>query len=250
MEFVTIDRHESTAILTLARGRVNAIDQQLVSELSSAFTELKTDASVRSVVLTGRGKFFSFGLDVPAIYDISPDEFTVFLRAFCGLCRDMFLFPKPIVAAVNGHAVAGGCVIMLPCDARLAADVPMSIALSEVTLGASLFASTVEMLRYWIGNAKAEEMLLTGRTIDAKEAHRIGLVEQIVEASSLLPTALSRAKELAAQYGPGYEALRRLIRQPIADRWLDAEEASIAEFVRIWYTPETRAKTKLVQIRS
>jgi enoyl-CoA hydratase/carnithine racemase len=250
MEFVTIDRHESTAMVTLARGRVNAIDQQLVSDLSTALEELRKDASVRSLVLTGRGKFFSFGLDVPALYDLTPDEFTNFLRAFCGLCREMFLFPKPIVAAVNGHAVAGGCVIMLPCDARIAADVPMSIALSEVTLGASLFAGTVEMLRYWVSNSTTEEMLLTGRTIDTKEAHRIGLVDQIVEASNLLPAALSRAQKLAAQYGPGYETLRRLIRRPIADRWLDTEEASIAEFVRIWYSPETRAKTKLVQIRS
>jgi enoyl-CoA hydratase len=162
----------------------------------------------------------------------------------------MFLFQKPIVAAINGHAVAGGCVMTLPCDSRIAASAPMSISLNEVTLGASLFASTVEMLRYWVSNSTAEEMLLTGRTMDTKEALRIGLLERIVEGPNLLPAALLKAQELAAQYGPGYEALRRLIRQPIADRWLDREEASIAEFVRIWYTPETRAKTKLVQIRS
>jgi len=162
----------------------------------------------------------------------------------------MFLFPKPIVAALNGHAVAGGCVLALPCDTRIAADVTMSMALNEVALGASLFASTVEMLRYRLRNAEAEQLLLTGRMIDTKEALRIGLVDQVVEGSNLLPTALSRAQELAAQYGPGYVALRRLIRQRVADRWLRREEASIEEFVRIWYTPETRAKTRLVQIRN
>lgn len=249
MEFVTIERHHSTAVITLARGRVNAIDQQLVSEVSTTLSELAEDASVTSLVLTGRGKFFSFGLDVPALYDLTPDEFTGFLQAFCGLCRDLFLFPKPIVAAINGHAMAGGCVLTLPCDTRIATDTAASISLNEVTLGASLFASTVEMLRYWVRNQEAEQLLLTGRMIDAKEAQRLGLVDQIVEASNLLLAALSRAGELAAQYGPGYVALRRLIRQPVADRWLEREDESIKEFVRIWYTQETRHKTRQVQIR-
>jgi len=250
MEFVTVERHETSAVITLGRGRVNAIDQQVVSEISSLLGELQRDTSVRSLVLTGRGKFFSFGFDVPALYDLTPAEFTEFLRSFCGLCRDMFLFPKPIVAAINGHAVAGGCVLTLPCDARIAADATMSIALNEVALGASLFASTVEMLRYWIRNSEAERLLLTGKMIDTKDALRIGLVDQIVEITNLLPAVLSQAQALAAQYGPGYEALRRLIRQPIADRWLNREAASIDEFVKIWYLPEKRAKTKAVQIRS
>jgi enoyl-CoA hydratase/carnithine racemase len=249
VEFVIIERHNSTAAIMLTRGRVNAIDQRLVSELSTALSELVEDASVTSLVLTGRGKFFSFGLDVPALYDLTPDEFTSFLQAFCGLCRDLFLFPKPIVAAINGHAMAGGCVLTLPCDMRIAPDIAASISLNEVTLGASLFASTVELLRYWVRNQEAEQLLLTGRMIDAKEALRIGLVDQIVEASNLLPVALSRAGELAAHYGPGYVALRRLIRQPVADRWLEREDESIKEFVRIWYTPETRHKTRQVQIR-
>lgn len=250
MEFFSIERHNSTAVLIFSRGKVNAIDQQVVSEVSAVLDEIERDNSIQSVVLTGRGKFFSFGLDVPALYNLPPADFTDFLSSFCSLCLRMFLFPKPIVAAVNGHAVAGGCVLLLPFDTRIAADQAMSIGLTEVTLGAALFASTVEMTRYWVSNKAAEKMLLTGETFDVRGAREIGLIDEIVEPEKLLSVAIQRAGELAQHYGPGYQALRRLIRQPIADRWREREALSIEEFVRIWYSPDTRAKTKLIQIKS
>lgn len=250
MDFVTIERNDSSAVVVLARGKVNAIDRQVLAELSSAFTQIERDDTFTSIVLTGRGKFFSFGLDVPALYDLSPEEFTNFLTSLCGLCTHLFLLPKPIVAAVNGHAVAGGCMLLLPCDARIAADQPMSIGLTEVALGASLFASTAEMLRYLVSNQSAERMLLTGKTFDGLGARQIGLIDEVVEPSALLPSAISRAGELAQHYGPGYKSLRRLIRQPIADRWESREAKSIEDFVRIWYSPDTRAKTRQVHIRS
>ncbi len=249
MEFVTIERHDSTAVVAIARGKVNAIDRQVLAELASAFAEIERDDTFTSVVLIGRGKFFSFGLDVPALYDLTPEEFTLFLNSLCGLCSDLFLFPKPIVAAVNGHAVAGGCMLLLACDARIAADQPMSIGLTEVALGAALFASTVEMLRYWISNQSVEQMLLTGKIFDAQGARQIGLIDEIVEPSALLTSAISKAGELAKHHGPGYRTLRQLVRRPITDRWAEREAKSIEDFVRIWYSPETRAKTKLIQIR-
>ncbi len=250
MEFVTIERHDQTAVVSLSRGKVNAIDRQVVAELSAVFAEIERDDTIRSVVLTGRGKFFSFGLDVPALYDLTPDEFTIFLKNFCGLCAELFLFPKPIVAAVNGHAVAGGCMLLIPCDARIAVDTPINIALTEVMLGAALFASTVEMLRYRVSNQTTETLLLTGKSLTANSAQEVGLVNEVVPLESLLQTAITKAGERAANYGAGYKAIRRLIREPIAERWRSREEESIREFVQIWYSPETRAKTKLITIRS
>lgn len=250
MPFVNVERKQAAAVVTLTRPPVNAINEQVVAEVSQAFRDLERDNTVTSVVLTGGGKFFSFGLDVPGLYDHTPEQFQSFLISFCGLCRQIFLFPKPVVAAVNGHAVAGGCVLLLPCDVRIAADIPMKIGLTEITLGASLFASTVEMLRYWLTNQHAERLLLIGSMFDAHEALRIGLFDQVVEQSSLQASALQKAAELAAHYGPGYETLRRHIRQPIADRWMARENISIDEFVNIWYSPETRRKTREVTIRS
>ena len=250
MEFVSIERHDQTAVVTLSRGKVNAIQQQVVAELREAFAEIERDNSIRSVVLTGRGKFFSFGLDVPSLYDLPPDEFGNFLKDFCGICAELFLFPKPIVAAVNGHAVAGGCMLLIPCEAVIAVDAPINIALTEVILGASLFASTVEMLRYRVSNHVAEQLLLTGKSLTASSARTAGLVDEVASTEHLLPKAIAKAGELATHYGPGYKAIRRLIREPIAERWRSREEASIAEFVGVWYSSETRAKTKLITIRS
>ncbi|MBI5267845.1 MAG: enoyl-CoA hydratase/isomerase family protein [candidate division Zixibacteria bacterium] len=250
MPLVNVERLQSTAVVTLSRPPVNAINEQVVAELSQAFRDLERDNTITSIVLTGGGKFFSFGLDVPELYDHTPEQFRSFLISFCALCRQLFLFPKPIVAAINGHAVAGGCVLLLPCDARIAADIPMKVGLTEITLGASLFASTVEMLRYWLTNQHAERLLLVGSMFDAREAQRIGLFDQVVEKTNLQTAALQKAAELATHHGPGYEALRRHIRQPVADRWMAREDISIDEFVSIWYTPETRRKTREVKIRS
>jgi 3,2-trans-enoyl-CoA isomerase len=249
MPSVGIERIQSTAVVTLSRPPVNAINEQVVAEFSEAFLDLEHNPAVHSAILTGAGKFFSFGLDVPQLYDHSPAQFRSFVQSFCALCRQLFLFPKPIVAAVNGHAVAGGCVLLLPCDARVAADIPMKIGLTEITLGASLFAGTVEMLRYWLTNQHAERLLLVGSMFDAREAQRIGLFDQIVEPGSLQAAALQKTTELATHYGYGYQVLRRHIRQPVADQWMAREDVSIDEFVRIWYSPEVRRRAREVKIR-
>ena len=250
MPCVIIERSQTTGVVTLSRPPVNAINEQVIADLSETFLNLEHDPTIHSAVLTGAGKFFSFGLDVPEMYDHSPAQFRSFLQSFCALCRQLFLFPKPLVAAVNGHSVAGGCVLLLPCDIRIAADIPMKIGLTEITLGASLFASTVEMLRYWLTNQHAERLLLAGSIFDAREALHIGLFDQIIEPGGLQTAAIQKAAELATHYGPGYEALRNHIRQPLADRWMVREDVSIDEFVKIWYSPETRRRTREIKIRS
>ena len=111
IELVT--REEELAVLTLTRGKVNALDESLVERLSKSLGHLASDRDIRAVILTGQGKFFSFGFDIPEFLGYSKESFTRYLTKFCNLYTSMFLFPKPLVAALNGHTMAGGCILAI-----------------------------------------------------------------------------------------------------------------------------------------
>jgi len=248
MKYIIAGKTGEIARVTLTNGKVNAINSEAVSELRGHFASLEKDESVRSVILTGEGKFFSFGFHVPELYDYSPEEFTRFLQSFCQMYKEIFLFPKPLIASINGHAVAGGYILALMADYRIMADNNAKIALNEVTFGAALFAGAVEMLRFAAGNKMAAELLLTGQMFGAKEALRMGLVDQLVPEEEVLTAAKSKAEALGKNFGPNFAALKHLLRRPVADEWGRREESSITEFVKIWYSPETREKTRGIKI--
>ena len=108
MSFTELETSDGIATVFLARGKVNALNGAVVAELRSRLEKLEGEPEVRAVVLTGRGRFFSFGFDVPEFLTFSKEEFTAYVAAFSGLYTYMFLYPKPLVAGLNGHAVAGG----------------------------------------------------------------------------------------------------------------------------------------------
>ena len=160
MTTVSRSDQESISIITLNRGKVNALDEEVVVALEAHLERLAGDVSTRAVVLTGQGSFFSFGLDVPTLYDYSPEDFTRFLDRFTRLYLRIFEFPKPVIAAINGHAIAGGLMLATPCDYRVMATGKARISLNEVTFGSSLFAGSIEILQCVVGHRNAERIAL------------------------------------------------------------------------------------------
>src|SRR5262245_9092749 len=122
MEHVSVTIEDGIAVIRLERGKVNAIDERVVEELAGCLQQLAADPQARAVILTGTGKFFSFGFDIPKMLAWPEEVFSDFLSKFTALYRDLFRFPKPVVAALNGHAVAGGCMLALACDTRVMAS--------------------------------------------------------------------------------------------------------------------------------
>jgi enoyl-CoA hydratase/carnithine racemase len=236
-------------LVTFARGKVNAINEAVIAEMSGIVKEAADDPKTKAVVLTGQGKFFSFGWDVPELYGYSKQDFIGFLRSFCRLCSDLFLFPKPLVGAMNGHAMAGGYILALTCDHRMMADTAAKISLNEVTFGSTIPISTVEMLRFAAGNRVTELVLLEGRMFNPAEALGLGLVDQVVAESRLLEEAHRKAADMAVYFGAAFTSLKRMIRRPVAEGWLAREEESIREFADIWYLPETRERLRKIEIR-
>jgi enoyl-CoA hydratase/carnithine racemase len=248
MNFVKAEIGEGIATVSLGRGKVNAINQTVVDELRRCLEKLAADRSLKAVVLTGRGKFFSFGFDVTEFISFSKAEFTRYLTAFTDLYTYLFTYPKPVVAALNGHTIAGGCMLALACDYRLMVAEKAKVSLNEITLGASVFAGSTEMLRFLIGSAKATEVLYSGRMYSAKEALDIGLVQAVSNGDQLIDRARRIAADLAAKPALAFASIKSLVRKPIADEMMRREAASIGEFVDIWYTAETWANIQNIKI--
>jgi enoyl-CoA hydratase/carnithine racemase len=250
MNHVHVDHSAELGIVTLDRGKVNALNSATVQELSVCFAGLAKDNSVRGIVFRGVGKFFSFGFDIPEFLSYSKEAFVEYLKSFTRFYTELFLFPKPVVAALNGHAIAGGCMIATACDIRVMTSAKAKISLNEITFGASLFAGSVAMLKHLVGGPNAEKILYTGKMYGAEEAWHLGLVDEMVSPDELMTRAVEKARRLASQDARAFASIKRLVRAPIAEAMRRREADSISEFAHIWYSERTWRQLKQIVIRS
>ncbi|UCC45165.1 MAG: enoyl-CoA hydratase/isomerase family protein, partial [Candidatus Zixiibacteriota bacterium] len=156
---------------------------------------------------------------------------------------------KPIVAAINGHAIAGGCMLANACDYRIMVTGKTKIGLNEVRIGASVFAGSVEMLKCAAGHRNAETILLDGGMYSADRARELGLVDKVTTDDQLTADATDVAQRLASGSSRAFGSIKGLLHNPVAAEFDKREQAAIDEFVDIWYSPETRELLKSVVIR-
>ena len=195
--FVKISKHEGYAIVQIHRPEVlNALNIALMTELVDSLEELGSDSSVRCVILTGNEKAFAAGADIKEMADASAVEM---------LLRDQFArwdrirkFKKPIIAAVSGFALGGGCELALTCDIVIASETA-KFGQPEINIGVIPGAGGTQRLTRAVGKVKAMEMVLTGRMISADDALRWGLVNKVVPVEYYLEEARNWAKEIASK---------------------------------------------------
>jgi len=248
MEFVQLQKRDGIATLTLARGKVNAINGPLVDQMREQLKSLKHDPEVKAIILTGAGKFFSFGFDVPEFLSFDKAQFARFLIGFTDLYTYLFTYPKPVVAALNGHTIAGGCMLALACDYRVMVTGKARISLNELSFGASVFAGITEMLRFTVGSANAAKVLYSGSMYSAEEAKGIGLIDEVIAEQDLMGAAFKMASTLGSKYPPAFSGIKSLLRKTIAEDMMRREKESIREFVDIWYSEHTWANLKNIKI--
>jgi len=211
----------------------------LVEQLYTDLTKLEEDETIGVIILKGEGKFFLFGFDIPEFLAYSRDEFERFLRKFTDLYHYIFLYPKPTIAVINGHAIAGGCMLATACDVRLMVSGKAKISLNEISFGASVTAGAVEMLKYCVGQRDAQTILFSGAMYNAEEAHEMGLIDQITESGKLMEVSKSVAQDFLNTDLVAFAIIKRLIKGPVAGRMEQREPDSIKEFVDIWYSEST-----------
>jgi enoyl-CoA hydratase/carnithine racemase len=199
-ENLLIEREGAVAILTVNRPKVlNALNTRTLDELRRAILELKHDEAVRAVVLTGAGeKSFVAGADINELAVQSPTggrEHAIRGQHVLDLIEQM---GKPVIAAINGYALGGGCELAMACTIRIAADTA-KLGQPEINLGIIPGYAGTQRLARLVGKGRALELLLSGDQITAQEAHRLGLVNRLVTAADLMPEAKKLAATLASK---------------------------------------------------
>lgn len=191
---------KKVGVITLDRPEaLNALCNQLTGELAQALESFEADAQVGCVVLTGSKKAFAAGADIKELQNrkfVDLYKHDPFAKTWEAVAR----FPKPIIAAVSGYALGGGCEIAMMCDFIIAAD-NAKFGQPEINLGVMPGAGGTQRLPRFVGKAKAMDMCLTGRMMDAEEAERSGLVSRIVAVDDLMETAMEIAKSIADKSG-------------------------------------------------
>jgi len=249
MDIINVSNLNDITTVTLVRGKVHALNEASLDRLLLCCEEMHHDPGTRVVVLTGEGSFFSFGLDVPEIYDYSENDCARFLGKFTRLYTELYAFPKPVIAAINGHAIAGGCMLTSACDYRVMVTGKARISLNEVTFGSSIFAGSVEILRNLVGSRNAEVIAMTGHMFSAEDAAALGLVDLAVSPDALASNVISATEHYKGIDLRAFAAIKRLMREPILEQIQRREQQSIQRFIDLWYSPETREKLKGIEIK-
>ena len=230
--------NDGIVVLTLDRPRANAFDPELVTAL---FRAVRASSEAPALVLASSQKLFSAGWDLTVVRALPRDQMTAFVGGFCGLVRELFTFPAPVVAALPGHAIAGGLIIAATADERIAAEGKGELGLSEVALGVPIPRACYEIFRYVLGDRGAERLAAAGDNVPVSRAYEIGLVDRIVPASEdLLGAAVARARQLAGRSHAAYAEIKRVAREGALFRFDRSFEGD--PFLDFWFSNETRQR--------
>ena len=234
------NRSGGVRVLTLDRPPANAEDVTLLADLSAALDDAGADPRVRAVVLTGAGRFFSGGFDL-ATERAGDDEVAVLTTLFRDTHVKLLTLPKPTIAMVNGHAIAGGLILVLACDYRLGLDADYKIGLNEVAIGAAYPKVALEIARLRLAHARAAELLLGAALYPASQAIRLGIVDELFPADTLEETVMRRAQRMGAFPREVYIHTKLALVTGTVARVMAETPEEAAHTAALWQTAESRA---------
>lgn len=230
---ITVEERNAIAVVRLEHGKVNALDLELLRAITETMNGLSDAAAV---VLTGFDGIFSAGVDLRRIVAGGPPYIKEFLPALSEALVAVYNLPRPVVAAVNGHAIAGGCVLAAACDVRLMSG--GTIGLTELRVGVPFPIAVLEIMRYAAGPA-AGILALTGTTIAPDEAARIGLIHAVVPSDELLETAVDQAEVLARLPAAAYASTKEQLHRPTTQRISTSRPLDDPPIEDAWSNPQT-----------
>ncbi len=201
MNMIKLEKQENIAILRIDRPEaMNSLNAQVLSELADGLDEIENDCGIKAVIITGEGKAFVAGADIAFMHGLDEQSGYDFGRLGQQVFRRIETMEKPVIAAVNGFALGGGCELAMACDIRIASE-RAKFGQPEVGLGIIPGYSGTQRLPRLVGKGKAMELILTGNIITAETAGSIGLADQVVPQESLMDEALAMARKIASN-GP------------------------------------------------
>ena len=241
-----IERQGEVAVLRLESGKVNAIGTAFLEGLNGLLDAL---GDAKAAMVIGRGNAFSAGLDLHDLVELDKTALRGFMGKFNATMLRLWELPIPLVAAVNGHAIAGGCVLALQADLRLAADKDARIGLNETQLGIGLPAVVLETLRAQVPPPSLASIALEGRLFSPREALQLGLVHEVVPEAELYEKALQRAQSLAGLWPSGVRQVKSALRSPVAARIRELDATQSERWVESWLSAEPILRATVARLK-
>ncbi len=235
------DDRASVAVLRLEHGKANALDVELVAALTDHLHDVERSNRHKAAVLTGTGSIFCAGVDLFRFEESGAAYLDTFFHALVDCFLQVFTFPRPLIAAVNGHAIAGGCVLAAAADYRVMRRGSGTIGVPELRVGIPFPVAAIEILRFAASTQQLQELVYLGRTYDPEQAHARGLVDELVDSESLLERALDVAGDLGSMPAARFGITKRQLRAPGVDRIERLAPTIDAEVLRGWKDPSTHA---------
>jgi enoyl-CoA hydratase/carnithine racemase len=245
--YVRVERSDSVSVVYLDRPPVNAIDLNFVRDADECFAGLESDGSARALILTGAGRCFSAGLDLRLVPRYDRDQQREMILGVNRMIRRLYSFPCPTIAAVNGHAIAGGLCVALACDYRIGIESPCELGLTEARAGIPFPAGPMAVVNAELVPHVARRLTLVARNMSPQEAVRDGILDELQAPERLLERAAEVARDLAQIPRDAYVRIKRQLRaatirildeivqtgsDPMLDAWLAPEAtASSAELL-------------------
>jgi enoyl-CoA hydratase len=214
---VTSSTADDALLVTIERPPVNALDLDTILALERSFAAAAQDAPKNGVVVTGGGQIFSAGVDTRAFAGYGREQRYEMVRAITRMVAQLVAIPIPVVAAVDGHALGGGFVLMLACDYRIATDSGAAkLGLTEAQAGIPFPAGPIEVMRHELAPELLRRLTLSSAVLSARELFEAGIIDALCPTEDVGPKSLAMAKQLAAQ--SGFRAVKRQIRGALAER--------------------------------
>lgn len=224
---VTTTIEDGVAVVRFDDGKANALTYDALTEFEAALAQATQDAT--AVCLVGRPGVFSAGFDLK-VMSKSVEDALKLAAAGWSMMRALYLHPQPVVAAVTGHALAAGAVLISACDVRIGADVPAKIGLNETAIGLALPPFAIELARERLDPREVLRATLGAHIYDPASAVTAGYLDQVVPADEVESTAFAEAQRLGALSAGAYGTSKRLLRQPVVDRVEAASGVDLGDF--------------------
>ncbi len=240
---IELESRDSVRVLRMVRGKGNSLNIEFMQALTAAL-DAAEGSDAAAIVLTGDGKVFSAGVDLIALTSDGSEGIEAFLHELTTFLRRLAMFPKPIVAAVNGHAIAGGCVATLACDYRIMARGPARIGVTELLVGVPFPTWAFEIVRYGVPRAHLADLCYSGRTVVADDALRLGLVDEVVAAETLVDRACEVAATLGEVPGEVFAITKRQLRRPLFEAAEQRAPVDDPPILKVWTEESTQERIK------
>lgn len=245
MSNLILIKKEGYTIVQMNRGKVNAINCDMVSELQQTFEALEKDSDVKGVILTGQPHYFSVGLDLIELYQYNKEEISNFFSAFGSLYLQLVQFKKPFISAITGHSPAGGTVLAVTSDNRYMAEgEKYVIGLNEVAVNIQISQNLTEIYAFWMGDGLSSRYILEGKLLSGKEATLAGLVDELVPLENVLDTAEKKMRHYLKANQEILVNTKAKLRKHLWDKLDLKAKNSLKEASELWWKPEIRSKMK------